>query len=145
MNNRRHIQQAHERAVVKDFLKWLSAKHGTKYVVIDKPNPPEAVIRSVRRTRWIEVGDVFWTGKYARDVYSYATPGETHRPVGPGPGYLILCMHHPWFDKVTITAMKDHNSKIDKEQFTGYFCDVFISFSSLNEYSPPQRRRGIFR
>lgn len=167
MNKRRHIQQAHERSVVKDFLNWFNAKHGTKYIVIDEPNPPEAVIRSVRRTRWVEVGDVFWTGKYAHDLYSYATPGETHRPVGTGPfvdmgilfaerfkkvleqkltkqsykpyyekygpGFLILCMHHPWLDKLTIREMKGHSDKIDKEQYTGFFDDVFISFSSLNK------------
>lgn len=167
INNRRIIQQAHERAVIKDFLNWLNAKHCTKYVVIKEPNPPEAVIRSLRRTRWVEVGDVFWTGEYARDLYSYATPGETHRPVGPGPfvdmdisfarsftkvlghkltkksygpcyekyghGFLILCMHHPWFDKQTIAMMKEYNSTIDKNKYTGFFGEVFISFSSLNK------------
>ncbi len=166
MNKRKHIQQSHERAVVKDFLGWLNAKRGTCYKVIAEPNPPDAVIRSIRRTRWVEVGDVFWTDKYARDLYSYATPGETRKAVGPGPfvdmdkslaknfirileqklskktyktyyekygsGFLILCINHSWFDKSTIEEIKNNTNKINKSQHSGYFSDVFISFSSLN-------------
>jgi hypothetical protein len=33
----------------------------------------------------VEVTDVFWTDDYARDLYSYATHGETYKPVGRGP------------------------------------------------------------
>lgn len=85
MTNRRPIQQAHERALVRDFLNWLNSRRSTQYVVISEPNPPEAIIRSVRVTRWVEVTDVFWTDDYARDLYSYATLGETYKPVGRGP------------------------------------------------------------
>jgi len=85
MAERRPVQEQHERAVVRDFLAWLNDHRGTHFKVIAEPNPPEAIVQSVRATRWVEVTDAFWTEDYARHLYSYATPGEDHRPVGPGP------------------------------------------------------------
>ncbi len=85
MADRRPVQQEHERAVVRQFLTWLNRHHGTRFKVIDEPDPPDAIIKSVRATRWVEVTDAFWTDRYAEDLYSYATPGEEHRPVAAGP------------------------------------------------------------
>lgn len=85
MADRRPVQKQHERAVVRDFVAWLNDRRGTRFKVIDEPDPPEAIIQSVRVTRWVEVTDAFWTDRYAEDLYSYATPDESHRPVGAGP------------------------------------------------------------
>lgn len=85
MADRRPIQQAHERAFVDHFLNWFNYAYRTDFKVVSEPNPPEAVIRSSRTTRWIEVTTAFWNEAYAKDLYSYATPGEEHKPVGPGP------------------------------------------------------------
>jgi hypothetical protein len=85
MAGRRDIQQAHERAQVGAFVAWLNQRYGAKYEVVSEPNPPEAVICSGRITRWIEVTDAFWSDAFAQDEYSYATPGEDHKPIGNGP------------------------------------------------------------
>lgn len=85
MVKRRSVQQQHEYAVVQDFLAWTNARRGTQFKVIAEPNPPEAIIRSVRVTRWVEVTDAFWTDAYAQDLYSHATPGEEHKPLKGGP------------------------------------------------------------
>jgi hypothetical protein len=85
MADRRSVQQQHERAVVQDFLAWINPRHGAQFKVIAEPNPPDAIIQSVRAMRWVEVTDAFWTDAYAQDLYSYATPGEEHKAAGPGP------------------------------------------------------------
>lgn len=85
MNRRRDVQQRHERAVVANFLEWFEIRRRVAFRVIDEPNPPEAIIQSKRLTRWVEVVDAFWSKEWARDQYSYATPGEAHVPIGPGP------------------------------------------------------------
>lgn len=85
MGNRLPVKQQHERSVVADFISWLNARRGTRYTVIAEPDPPEAIIQSTRVTTWVEVVDAFWTGNYAQDVNSFATPGETHKPVSLGP------------------------------------------------------------
>lgn len=84
MSGRRETQQAHERAQVATFLQWLNARYRSKFEVVAEPNPPEAIIRSGRTTRWVEVTDAFWSDVYAQDEYSYATPGEVHKPIGSG-------------------------------------------------------------
>ena len=85
MNRRRAIQQAHERAQVEAFITWLNSRYGARYEVVAEPNPPEAIIRSGRTTRWVEVTDAFWSDAFAQDEYSYATLGEKHKPIGNGP------------------------------------------------------------
>lgn len=85
MANRRPIQQAHERANVGQFLNWFNRAYRSNFRVISEPNPPEAVVRSSRTTRWVEVSTAFLSDAHAKDLYSYATPGEDHKPVGAGP------------------------------------------------------------
>lgn len=85
MTRRRDTQQTHERAQVRAFVTWLNSRYRAKYKVVDEPNPPEAIIRSGRTTRWVEVTDAFWSDAFAQDEYSYATPGENHKPMGSGP------------------------------------------------------------
>ncbi len=85
MADRRPIQQAHERAYVDHFLAWFNRAYHSNFKVVSEPNPPEAVVRSSRTTRWIEVSTAFWDEHYAKDLYSHATPGEAYQPVGNGP------------------------------------------------------------
>jgi len=84
-NARRAVQQAHERLQVRVFLDYLNRRHGANFVVIEEPNPPEAIIRSGRITRWVEVATAFWNPAWARELNSYATPGESLKSVGDGP------------------------------------------------------------
>jgi hypothetical protein len=93
MSNRRSTQQAHERTQVAAFLLYFNKRHGSSFETIGEPNPPEAIVRSGRTTRWVEVTDAFLDDEFARDECSYATPGEVHRPtkktfyVGPDEQY----------------------------------------------------------
>ena len=130
MANRRPIQQAHERAYVQHFLDWFNRAYHTDFKVVSEPNPPEAVIRSSRTTRWVEVSTAFWNEAYARDLYSYATPGETHRPLG-GPGYLVVPIKYIWFDKNTVRCMREAWAATPVNDL-GCFRSVCIAFPSNN-------------
>lgn len=166
MADRRPVQKQHERAVLRDFLAWLNVRRGTQFEVIAEPDPPEAIIKSVRAIRWLEVTDAFWTKDYAQDIYSYATPGEEHKQVGAGPfarmdelfgrrfvqavanklnkpnylpflerygkGYLLVPIHHPWFDGSTIQEMKCLWRSKQPVEDLGCFKELYIAFSSLN-------------
>lgn len=109
MADRRPVKKQHERAVVRQFLAWLNVRHGTRFAVIDEPDPPDAIIRSVRVTRWVEVTDAFWTDCYAEDLYSYATPGEKHHPVGPGPFNQMDGTFAQRFVNVLLAKLKKRN------------------------------------
>ena len=83
-SSRRAIQEAHERFHVGLLLRRLKHNHRAEYTVLSEPNPPEAIITTGKRTSWVEVVTAFWNDAYAKDQYSYATPGERHVPVGEG-------------------------------------------------------------
>lgn len=84
MSKRRVTQQAHERAQVRVFIAWLNSRYRANFEVVAEPNPPDAIIRTGRTTRWVEVTDAFWNPAFAKDEYSYATPGENHESIGNG-------------------------------------------------------------
>jgi hypothetical protein len=84
MVDRRPVQQAHERFFVEQFLNWFNSAYRSNFQVVSEPNPPEAVIRSSRTTRWVEVSTAFWNSAYAQDLYSFATPDEEHKPIASG-------------------------------------------------------------
>ena len=165
MVDRRPIQQAHERAYVDHFLDWFNRAYRSDFKVISEPNPPEAVIRSSRSIRWVEVSTSFWNEAYAKDLYSFATPAETHKPVGQGPfqdmdntfaanfvsvvkkklekksyvpwrdqhgpGYLVVPIKHPWFDKQTVGRMRDAWAASAINDL-GCFRSVYVAFPSSN-------------
>jgi hypothetical protein len=87
MNKRRPVKDKHERFLVDAFISWWASQTGEQFRVISRPHPqpPEAIVQSDRRTTWIEVTDAFHSEEWGQDLYSNATPGETHRPMGPGP------------------------------------------------------------
>lgn len=87
MNKRRPVQDRHEQFIVDAFLSWWASRTGEQFHVICRPHPhpPEAIIQSNRRTTWIEVTVAFHSDQWAQDRYSATTPGEPHKPMGPGP------------------------------------------------------------
>jgi hypothetical protein len=169
MNKRRPIQEKHEKFLVDAFIKWWASHTNEHFNVISRPHPlpPEAIVQSEIRTTWIEVTDAFYSSKWAQDLYSYATPGETHKSMdsGPyvgmdvqtarqfievltkklskksyadvynqhGPGILLIGMQSPWFNERICSLMHDECKKADWSIDRGYFSNVFISFSSLNQ------------
>jgi hypothetical protein len=87
MNKRRQSQENHENFLVDEFIAWWAMQTGEQFRVISRPHPqpPEAIVQSDQRTTWIEVTDAFHSNEFAQDLYSYATDGEEHKPMGPGP------------------------------------------------------------
>lgn len=81
MTNRKPVKQAHERFHIENFLDWFNQAYKTDYKVIAKPDPPEAIIRSSKRTSWVEVSTAFLNSEFSQDVFSYATKGEEHKSI----------------------------------------------------------------
>ena len=113
MANRRPIQQEHERVYVGQFLAWFNSSYRSNFQVVDEPNPPEAIIRSSRTTRWVEVSTAFSSGPYAHDLYSFATPNETHKPLGSGP---FMGMDESFAKQFAIVVKK----KLEKTSYVPY-------------------------
>jgi len=112
-NPRSLIKEKHERYQVGLLVDELNRRHRSTYQVVAEPDPPEAIIRSGRTTRWAEVVTAFWNEAYARDLNSYATPGETHVCVGKGP---FMDMDHEFASKFVIAV----KSKMEKKGYVPF-------------------------
>lgn len=79
MRNRRPVKDAHEIAVINDFIDWLNDKDGTKYEIVARPDPPDAILKDVESYMWVEHTDLYRSDDEAREEYEaiLADPGET--------------------------------------------------------------------
>ena len=109
-NPRSTVKEKHERYQVGLLIRELNRRHRSKYRVIAEPDPPEAIIQSGRTTRWAEVVTAFWNEAFAKDLNSYATPGETHVSIGSGP---FINMDEEFTSKF-VAAVK---SKLEKKGY----------------------------
>jgi hypothetical protein len=71
------IKQAHEDSVIELFLEWYNAENQTQFTVINKPEPPDAIVQYGNKTIWIEHADIYRSTEEAREERSAVTPGET--------------------------------------------------------------------
>jgi hypothetical protein len=156
MNRRREVQHQHERAVVTDFLGWIEARRKIAFRVIAEPNPPEAVIRSKRLTRWVEVVDAFWSEAWARDQYSFATPGEDHKSIGPGPQFAPDATFAQNFARVLANKLKKSSYLPFAKQYGPGYLVVNVDYPLFNsrtnietralwEQGRPWPDKGCFR
>lgn len=81
----RDIKNAHESAVIDDFVTWLNRKHGTDWRVIDRPDPPDAIIEDGEVRSWVEHTDLYRHWEEARSETSFITPGKEHIPHSENP------------------------------------------------------------
>jgi hypothetical protein len=119
MNTRSQVQQNHDNSIINEFISWHYSLTGELFDVISRPDPPDAIVRSERRTTWIEVTDAFFSKEWAKDIFSYATPGEPHREMAQG-SYMGMD------DQIV-----DHFLKVLEQKFSkdSYF-EVFSKYGS---------------
>jgi hypothetical protein len=87
MSNHRQIRQAHERAVVDDFVRWLNQTTGSNWTVSEHSDPPDAIITDGYTTSWVEHADLYRDWKEARSEMSFVVPVKAHIPHPNQPVY----------------------------------------------------------
>lgn len=142
-NGRRGVQQRHERHTVEVFLAALNGRHRAHFRVVEEPNPPEAIIRSRRTTRWVEVVTAYWSEAFAKDVHSHATEGERHEPIGNG----CFTNMTPEFAERFATVIKQKLEKTSyvhaRETFGPGYLVVSIQFPFYGKETPHFMRRAL--
>ncbi len=76
MGPRDQVKDAHEDAVIAQFVVWLNNQSGKRYQVIAKPEPPDAVLKCDGEYTWVEHADIYRSAEEAHEEYSAVTPGE---------------------------------------------------------------------
>ncbi len=79
MVSRRNLKYAHEDAVLRDFGEYLKAQ-GSLLEILEKPEPPEAIVEINQKRNWIEVTDAFLDQVHAIGLTSGAADDVTHIP-----------------------------------------------------------------
>lgn len=111
------IKEAHELAVLGVALAEHNRIHGLDLSVIERPEPPDAIISDGKTTTWIELTDVFFSQEWARSVTSYRSV-KGHKPMG----------------KSMATDME--------EQFAEDVCEAIIKKSSKKSYASCLEEHG---
>lgn len=75
----REIQSAHEESVLESFRSYLGTQSIT-LVVVDRPDPPDAIVKINNELCWIEITDAFQSTDWARSLTTYAADDKTHQP-----------------------------------------------------------------
>lgn len=82
-------------------------------MLLERPDPPDAIVRSGSVTRWIEIADVYWTDAWAKDLNSYATPEELHEPIDSG-------LYGGMDETLALRFVKILKSKIGKRTYKAF-------------------------
>lgn len=79
MVSRRNLKNAHEDAVLRQFKEYL-AGNGAQLDVLERPEPPEAIVELNGKRTWIEVTDAFLDKDHAISLTSSAADDAEHIP-----------------------------------------------------------------
>jgi len=126
---REKIKQAHEDAVIEQFLSWYNSKHRTEFKIVEKPQPPDAVAQAHDVYIWIEHADIYRSSEEAREERSAVTPGETP----------YERQEHPIYepDKRTAFAFASTlNKKLSKDSYVKWFKKYGPGILILTERDP---------
>lgn len=85
---RKEVKEAHENAVLNSFVKHCE-NNNRVVIIIDKPEPPDAIVTIDGYKTWIEVTDAFISKELAESTTTYAADDKTHKPVPKEKRFLI--------------------------------------------------------
>lgn len=142
VNKRRSVQEAHERFTVRTFLDEINRRHRAQYEVIAEPNPPEAIVKTGRTTRWIEVTTAFMSTAFAKDLYSYATPGEMHQPLGDGVHVGPDALFASNFVAVIKQKLEKSSYESVRDRYGPGYLVVSIQYPLFNRYTAELMQRA---
>lgn len=80
----RQNKKAVEDFYIQAFIDWHRNAFRSSYKVIERPDPPDAIIQSKTKTSWIEISEAYWNSDWAQDINTYAASDQEYKPMSPG-------------------------------------------------------------
>ncbi|ADD67337.1 conserved hypothetical protein [Denitrovibrio acetiphilus DSM 12809] len=77
---RNELKDEHELAVINRFRIYIESK-GYSFKVLERPDPPDAIIEINANKTWIEITDAFLCPEIAESITSYVADDIPHRPI----------------------------------------------------------------
>jgi hypothetical protein len=72
----KEAKSAEEKAYLKAFCQWASAKYNKTLTILDFPDPPDALIQVDNKQTWLELTQAFRSEEEAREHTAFITPGR---------------------------------------------------------------------
>lgn len=70
------IKEQHERSSLDEALDLLNLKNQSDFRIVERPDPPDAIVFDGTIYSWMEHVDAFRTEEEARELLTHVTPGE---------------------------------------------------------------------
>ena len=126
--NHREIQSAHEESVLDSFASFLRSQ-GQHLRVLERPDPPDAIVELDGTKSWIEITDAFQSSDWARSMTSHAADDRTHQPYQ---SRLICEPDQEACERVTEVILK----KYDKSTMKGLLSSHGQGILLVGAYTP---------
>lgn len=110
MHSRKVTQDNHELAVLNEFINWLNSQSHEEFKIIERPDPPDAIIKGNSSTEWLEHTDAYRSPEEAQEERSLVTLGEKtfHRKEHP-----IVSPD----ERITAAVVNNLHSKFQKSSY----------------------------
>jgi|GEM_PF-945666 len=109
----RDIQPAHENSVLDSFEGYLK-ESGATFQVIERPDPPDALVNIDGEPCWVEITDAFQSIEWAKSITSYAAEDKTHTPRKSG---VIFNPDSAACEKVKEVIVKKYDKQTMKDLY----------------------------
>jgi len=129
MRPRDRISDAHQNAVIDQFVEWLNLDKNTNFKVLERPDPPDAIIFNGKTTTWVEHCDLYRSSDEARSELSFVTPGEKHIPHSENP------ISDP-DNRIAQQLVKRIKDKLTKSSYADSFCKYGRGYLVISERDP---------
>lgn len=81
--DRQALRDFRENAIIQEFVQWLNAHESTDLRIVERPDPPDAILTCSSAVTWMELTDIVRNKDEAEELFSYmATGSPTHRHEG---------------------------------------------------------------
>ena len=126
--NHREIQSAHEESVLDSFASFLRSQ-GQHLRVLERPDPPDAIVELDGTKGWIEITGAFQSSDLARSMTSHAADDRMHQPYQ---SRLICEPDQEACERVTDVILK----KYDKSTMKGLLSSHGQGILLVGAYTP---------
>ena len=125
---RRASKALHENSVLHSFKKML-AMQGHSFKIVDKPDPPDAIVELDGIKSWVEITDAMFNKEYAKSIRAPHNLG----PNRDARGQEILEATDPTFEETVVNVV---NKKYAKETIKNVYRKKGAGILLVGLFSP---------
>ena len=133
---RRDVKESHEKCVLEGFKTYCGLLNH-RLEIIERPDPPDAIIDFNGKRMWIEITDAFISKELAESITSFASEDKKNIPI-PKNKRFIVSPHERFSSILKETILKKYEKPSINDIFNRYGSGILLvgivnPFTSANE------------